>query len=183
MLLVKRLPLKYRETEGKKFFYLDIGSETHGRPSFRLWVSGRLAQKVTKDDQVHYFLEFPVVNAGIVKTEKGTLVLRPMPDSVAYNVMVSCGYRGKSSFEVVSPETAQVYPYKEYSSPRGNLGVSQGGIVVAPLGSIKVQWERSGRLYGATPSGVTIVHPDGRKETIDQVEDAEDLAELGQLIE
>lgn len=183
MLLVERLSLNYRETEGKKFFYLDIGSETHGRPSFRLWVAGRLVQEETKDNQVYYFLKFPVLNAGIVKTEKGTLVLRPMMDSIVYNVLVPCGYRGSSSFEVVSPEGAQVYPYEEYSSPLGNLGVSQGGIVVAPLGNIKVQWNRNGRLYGRAPSGVTTIYLDGREETIDRVEDVEDLNELDQLLE
>ena len=183
MLLVERLPLRYRETEGKKFFYMDIGSETHGRPSFRLWVSGRLVQQETKDNQVYYFLRFPVLDAGIVRTEKGTLVLRPIPDLIVYNILVPCGYRGYASFEVVSPEMALVYPYEEYHSPLGNLGVSQGGIIVAPLGSVKVQWERRGRLYGATPNGVTTIHPDGREETIDRIEDVEDLDELGQLLE
>lgn len=179
-MLVKRVNLKFKEAEGKQFFYVDMGSETHGRPSFRLWVSGRLVQKETKDSQVYYFLEFPVLNAGITRTEKGTLVLRPAQDTVTYNVLIPCGYRGDSYLEVVSPETTQVYLYEEYSSPRGNLGVSQGGIVVAPLGSIKVQWDRSGRLYGAAPSGVTIIYPNGREETIDRVED---LNELGQLLE
>jgi len=183
MLLVKRLSLNYRETEGRQFFYGDIGSEAHGRPSFRLWVSGRLVQKETKDSQVYYFLKFPVINAGIVRTEKGTLVLRPAQDTVTYNVLVSCGYRGSSSFEVVSPEMTQVYLYEEYSSPLGNLGVSQGGIVVAPLGSIKFKWERTGRLYGSAPTGITKLYPDGREETIDRVEDVEDLNELGQLLE
>src|SRR5690606_32106376 len=97
MLLVRRLPVEYKETEDKKFFYTDVGSETHGRSSFRLWVSGRLVQKEVKFNRDFYFLEFPVVNAGIVKTEKGTLVLRPMPGSVVYNVLVPCGYRGGSS--------------------------------------------------------------------------------------
>ena len=182
-MLVKRLPLNYRETDGKQFFYVDIGSEVHGRPSFRLWVSGRLVQKETKDNQVYYFLEFPVLNAGIARTEKGTLVLRPAQDNVTYNVLVPCGYRGGSSLEVVSPEMAQVYLYEEYSSPRGNLGVSQGAIIVAPLGSIRVRWERTGRLYGSVPTGITELYPDGREETIDRVEDSEDLNELSQLLE
>ena len=182
MLLVKRLSLNYRETEGRQFFYGDIGSEAHGRPSFRLWVSGRLVQKETKDSQVYYFLEFPVLNAGIVRTEKGTLVLRPLEDSITYNVLVPCGYRGGSSLEVVNPD-AQMFLYDEYSSPRGNLGVSQGAIIVAPLGSIRVRWERTGRLYGSAPTGITKLYPDGREETIDRVEDVEDLNELGQLLE
>ena len=180
-MLVERVRLKFREVEGKRFFYMDVGSETHGRPSFRLWVSERLVQKETKDSQV-YFLEFPVLNAGIARTEKGTLVLRPMLDSIVYNVLVPCGYRGSSSLEVVSPEMAQVYLYKKYSSPRGNLGVSQGAIIVTPFDSIKFKWDRSGRLYGAAPSGVTTIYPDGREETIDRVEDVEDLNELSQLL-
>jgi len=183
-MLVKEVNLKFKEAEGKRFFYMDVGSEVHGRPSFRLWVSGRLVQEEIKDDQIkHYYLKFPVINAGIVRTEKGTLVLRPAQDTVTYNVLVSCGYRGSSSFEVVSPEMTQVYLYEEYSSPLGNLGVSQGGMVVAPLGSIKFKWERTGRLYGSAPTGITKLYPDGREETIDRVEDVEDLNELGQLLE
>lgn len=176
-MLVKRVNLKFREVEGKRFFYMDVGSEVHGRPSFRLWVTQKLVQEEIKDNQIKHYLKFPV-NAEIVKTEKGTLVLRPAQDTVTYNVLIPCGYRGSSSLEVVSPETAQVYLYKEYSSPLGNLGVSKGGIVVAPLGSIKVQWDRSGRLYGAAPSGVTTIYPDGREETIDRVKDVEELSQL-----
>lgn len=182
-MLVKRVNLKFKEAEGKQFFYVDMGWEDHGRPSFRLWVSGRLVQKETKDSQVYYFLEFPVLNAEITRTEKGTLVLRPAQDTVTYNVLIPCGYRGDSYLEVVSPEMAQVYLYEEYSSPRGNLGVSQGAIIVAPLGSIKFKWERTGRLYGSAPTGITKLYPDGREETIDRIEDVEDVEELSRLLE
>ena len=151
-MLVKEVNLKFKEAEGKRFFYMDVGSEVHGRPSFRLWVSGRLVQEEIKDNQIKHYLKFPVINAGIVRTEKGTLVLRPTQNTVTYNVLIPCGYRGGSSLEVVSPEMSQVYLYEEYSSPRGNLGVSQGAIIVAPLGSIRVRWERTGRLYGSVPT-------------------------------
>ena len=182
MLLVKRLPLKYKETEGKKFFYMDVGSETHGRPSFRLWVTQKLVQEEIKDNQIKHYLKFPV-NAEIVKTEKGTLVLRPAQDTVTYNVLIPCGYRGSSNLEVVSPEMSQVYLYEKYSSPRGNLGISQGAIIVTPFGSIKFKWERKGRLYGESPTGITTIYPIGREETIDWVEDVEDIKELSQLLE
>ena len=182
-MLVKEVNLKFKEAEGKRFFYMDVGSEVHGRPSFRLWVSGRLVQEEIKDNQIKHYLKFPVINAGIVRTEKGTPVLRPTQNTVTYNVLIPCGYRGGSSLEVVSPEMSQVYLYEEYSSPRGNLGVSQGAIIVAPLGSIRVRWERIGRLYGSAPTGITKLYPDGREETIDRVEDVEDLNELGQLLE
>ena len=141
---------------------MDLGSETHGCPSFRLWVSQKLVQEEIKDDQIKHYLKFPVINAGIVRTEKGTLVLRPAQDTVTYNVLIPRGYRGGSYLEVVSPEMTQVYLYEEYSSLRGNLGVSQGAIIVAPLGSIKFKWERTGRLYGSAPTGITKLYPDGR---------------------
>jgi hypothetical protein len=178
-MLIKEVNLKFKEAEGKRFFYMDVGSEVHGRPSFRLWVSGRLVQEEIKDDQIkHYYLKFPVINAGIVRTEKGTLVLCPAQDTVTYNVLIPCGYRGSSSLEVVDPKTAQVYLYEKYSSPRGNLGVSQGAIIVTPFGSIKFKWERIGRLYGSAPTGITIIYPIGREETIDQVEDVKELSQL-----
>ena len=77
---------------------------------------------------------------------------------------------------------AQVYLYKKHSSPRGNLGVSQGAIIVTPFDSIKFKWERRGRLYGGSPTGVTIIYPIGREEIIDRVEDVEDVKELSQLL-
>ena len=181
-MLVERVNLKFKEVEGRQFFYLDVGSEDHGRPSFRLWVNRKLVQEEIKDDQIKHYLNFPVINAGVVRTEKGTLVLRPAQDTVTYNVLIPCGYRGSSYLEVLNPE-AQIFLYDEYSSPRGNLGVSQGAIIVVPLGSVQIRWERTGRLYGSAPTGITKLYSDGREETIDQVEDVEDLNKLGQLLE
>ena len=181
-MLVERVRLKFREVEGKRFFYMDVGSEDHGRPSFRLWVSQKLVQEEIKDDQIKHYLKFPVINAGIVRTEKGTLVLRPTQDTVTYNVLIPCGYRGSSYLEVLNPE-AQIFLYDEYSSPRGNLGVSQGAIIVIPLGSVRVRWERTGRLYGSAPTGITKLYPDRKEETIDLVEDVEDVKELSQQLE
>jgi hypothetical protein len=182
-MLVKRVNLKYKEAEERLLFYVDVGSEDHGRPSFRLWVSRRLVKQELRDNQVEYFVEFPILNAGVTRTEKGILVLRPALRTIVYNVLVPCGYRGSSSLEVVSPGGAQVYLYEEYSSPRGNLGVSQGAIIVVPLDSIKFKWERKGRLYGESPTGITAIYPIGKEETIDRVEDVEDVKELSQLLE
>jgi len=182
-MLVREVNLKFKEAEWKKFFYIDVGSEDHGRPSFRLWVNQKFVQEEIKDNQIKHYLRFPVLNAEIVKTEKGTLVLRPASKRIVYNVLVPCGYRGSSSLEVVDPMIAQVYLYEKYSSPRGNLGISQGAIIVTPFGSIKFKWERKGRLYGESPTGITTIYPIGREETIDWVEDVEDIKELSQLLE
>jgi hypothetical protein len=50
--------------------YIGVGSEGHGAPSFRLWVSKRLLADGRKS------ISFPI-NATIIKTGGGHLVLLP----------------------------------------------------------------------------------------------------------
>ena len=151
-----RIDVSFKENEhGDKFPYIDLGYETHGRISFRLWVSGRMVEK----DEDGYYLEFPM-KGKIERTEKGNLVLRPSDDYVVYFVFEPCGYRGSSSIKILSPET-EAFWFSEYSSPRGSLGVSLGALINAK-GSLKYRWEKTGRLYGSSPEGVTTITPDGK---------------------
>jgi len=159
------------------FWYIDVGSETHGRPSFRLWVSHRLVEATKREyycggSQEYFVVKFPA-RAFIKHTEKGNLVLKPSEDHITYNILVPCGYRGGSSFEVIEPKDAEVFEYRVYRSPRGSLGVSHGAlIVVKGQQKIIVKWHRSGRLYAAASQGVTVVHPDGKEETLDFLADS-----------
>jgi len=169
--------LQYKEDEQhNKYPYLDVGAEFHGRISFRLWVSGKLVQK---DEDGKDIIRFPL-QARIVKTEKGSLVLQPSQEHVVYDFLVPAGYRGDSRFEILAPDTVEVFKYKEYASPRGNLGISEGALVVVPGNApLKYKWFRSGRLYSSAPEGITILTPDGEEKEIDEVPDGlEALAEL-----
>jgi hypothetical protein len=171
-----RVNYKQNET-GEKFPYIDIGSEDHGRKSFRLWVSHKL---ITKEDEKE-IIKFPC-NAEIIQTEKGTLVMRPSENYIVHNIHVECGYRGGAEFEILEPKDVKVYEYRFFHSPRGNCGISRGALVVVPRGSVlKYRWARSGRTYGSPKRGIRIVFEDGKEENFEDIADG--LDELDKIKE
>jgi hypothetical protein len=172
---MKRYEVKYKEFEGTKFYYIDVGSGTHGKISFRLWISSKLVQR---DEEGSLFIESPL-NAQIVKTEKGNYVAKPGP-GVIYDVFVDCGYRGGAEFTIDDPEILQL-GYVAYRSPVGSLGVSRGALVYVPSGKpIIVRWKRTGRLYGSPAKGITKYYPDG---TVEELDDADDVSDLKSALE
>jgi len=154
-----------KQIEGKTFFLWRVGSEDHEKPSFCVWVSPRL---VETDEDGEPFITLPASNVDLQKGKKD-FILRPGNRNL-FNVFVRCGYRGSSQVSILSP--GEVYHYYVFSSPRGNLGVSQGALVLTTEDSVKFSWERTGRLYGATPTGTSIIHLDGTEEQIESEEDA-----------
>jgi len=177
-------PVSFKETPDGRFPYLDIGSETHGRPSFRLWVSGRLITRKVRDKQVKHYVVFPA-KAKIKETARGTRVLVPDENYICYDIYVPCGYRGCSSFKILEPKDAKAYRYSSYRSPRGNLGISFGALVVVSKGTaLKYSWRRAGRTYGNPKEGITFVMPDGKTQELDSLEDGlEELEQLKQLLD
>jgi hypothetical protein len=161
--------------EGKVFYYCPFGSETHGTPSFILWVSSKL---VEKDEEGRDYLKFPAVNAKIIKTDKGNYVLKKIDGWITYNVGVRCGYRGSSSYKLINPIGDEIQiVYRVYESPRGNLGISKYGIISTRQDPLRISYERTGRLYGEPDKGILIYYSDGRIEEITDIDD-EDLNEL-----
>jgi len=172
--------IKFKEDEkGQKFPYVEIGNESHNRASFRLWVSARLLTK--KDDS--YELTFPVQNAKIHRTAKGSLVLRPEEGWTVHQIYVPCGFRGESSLEILEPEGLETFEYRSYSSPRGNLGISTGALVNTETDqTVKYSWDRSGRLYGGASHGISILMPDGTVKEFDEVPDGLESLKLEEEI-
>ncbi len=171
---MSRISIKFNEYDGKKFYYADFGSETHGRTSFRLWVSSKLVQKDNETGKE--YIEFPL-KAVIIETEKGTKVLKPSSDTFVFDIFVPCGYRGGSNYEILS-DTISEHRYYMFESPRGNLGVSVGGLIVTKQDKIKIKWNRTGRTYGTPAKGYRMYYYDGRVEEIDNLEEMDDLKEL-----
>jgi hypothetical protein len=175
--MVKRYEVKYKEFEGTKFYYIDVGSGAHRKVSFRLWLSSKLVQR---DEKGSLFIEFPL-SAQIVQTEKGNYVAKPGP-GIIYDVYVYCGYRGDAEFQVETddPENLQL-DYVVYRSPVGSLGVSRGALVYVPSGKpIIVLWWRTGRLYGSPAKGISKYYPDG---TVEELDDADDVSDLRNALE
>lgn len=169
---MKRRDVQYKEIDGNRFYYIDVGSGAHGKVSFRLWLSDKLVQR---DENGLLFIEFPL-QARIVKTEKGNYVAKPGP-GIIYDVFVDCGYRGDAEFmvETDDPEILQL-GYVVYGSPIGSLGISRGALVYVPSGKpITVRWKRTGRLYGSAPKGITKYLPDGTIEELDGTDDIGDI--------
>jgi len=170
--------LSVKKVDGRNFYYIDFGSETHGRTSFRLWIHASLVLK----DKEKPFIKFPVQAARIDQGKSSkTLILRPDSNFWVTDFYIPCGYRGSSSF-MVKESGIIVHPYYIYMSPRGNLGVGQGALFQVPanLEAITVFWKKTGRLYGDPPSGSIILYKDGRVEELQECDlcEIEDLGEI-----
>jgi len=163
--------IEVKEVEGKKFYYVDFGYEVHGKTTFRLWIHPVIVKTMPQNDIDEFQLVFPVRNARIEKTEKGNIVLKPYEDWNVFKIGVSCGYRGSSDFEVLEPKDVEIFPYYEYESPRGNLGISKFALVNAQASKLKVKWIKTGRLYGQPSEGLKIYYADGKIEDIENLPD------------
>lgn len=168
-----RLKIYKKETPEGIFYFADLGSELHGRISFRLWVSSHL---VERDEYGDEFVSLPA-RAVIIQTPKGNWVLKSSDKHLTFAVGRECGYRGGSEYKILTPVKTEVQ-FEVWSSPRGNLGVSRYALVSVQTENmpLKYKWERYGRLYGSKPVGITIVEKDGTTSTIDGVDEIDDIA-------
>lgn len=155
------------DENGNKYPFLDIGSERHGKVSFRLWVEKELLSK----SEGHYFVFFPI-RATLEKTSKGSLVLRKSQKFYTYDILVECGFRGGSEFEVIVAHKR--FDYKIYESEVGSLGISAGALIVSEKKQIKYKWRKTGRLYGKKAYGLTILKSNGESENFDLLPDGQE---------
>jgi hypothetical protein len=148
-----------KEVDGQVFYFCKVGKETHGKPSFILWVNPKLI------DLNKNYIAFPV-NATLVKGSKD-YILKPTsnPNLWVFNIWVECGYRGSSNFEILTPYTQKV-DYYEYKSPTGSLGVSKGALVETTEPYVKIKFSRTGKTYGKPKSGIMIFKRDGSIEEL-----------------
>jgi hypothetical protein len=135
--------------------YIGVGSEGHGAPSFRLWVSKRFLTDGRKS------ISFPIPNATIIKTGGGHLVLIPSETHRVLKVIVPT--RSSKIISVQPEASTEVYRFKVYQSPTGSLGVWAGALIVAPLGeAVRVEWERLIKKFrwSVITRGFSIIYPD-----------------------
>jgi hypothetical protein len=153
-----------KEVNEKEFFFIKMGKETHGKPSFILWVSPKLI------DQSKSYISFPI-NAQLIKGNKD-YILKPTNNSHLYvfDIWVECGYRGSSNFEILTPYNLVVY-YYEYKSQLGSLGVSKGALIETTETQVKIRFSRSGKTYGKAKEGILVFKRDGTVEELPSSED------------
>jgi len=101
--------------------------------------------------------------------------LKPSYNFVTFRIFIKCGYRGSSGFEILSDHET-CFEYREYSSPRGSCGISNGALISIKCDDLplKIKWYRSGRLYGAAAEGISILHANGIEEELDELPDGLD---------
>jgi len=155
-----RVVLIERQAEGKVFYLWKVGQEEHDRPTFHIWVNPKLVGKDGEDA----FIELPLSGVELQRGKKN-LILKPGNRNL-FNVFVRCGYRGDSRITILSP--GEVYYYYIFSSPRGNLGISQGALVLTSEDFVKFSWTRTGRLYGNIPEGISVIRLDGTEEQVEE---------------
>jgi hypothetical protein len=169
-----------KTAEGQTYYYCYIGSETHGKPTYTMWVSKSLLKA---DETGRLYLEFPIHNCNIAVGKKPSTLILKHGGLNLYRFVIECGYRGDSYIHesLTDGEDIQTFYFYEYASQRGSLGVSQGVLCLTRANKIKIKWHRNGRLYGKPSSGISILYVDGRIEQLSDVEE-EDLAELQEEI-
>ncbi|MBD3195333.1 MAG: hypothetical protein GF317_09775 [Candidatus Lokiarchaeota archaeon] len=169
----KKVVSFHTDEKGNKYPYVDIGKGRHSKIFFRLWISKEL---ISESNNRHY-IYFPIM-ATIEETDKESLVLKVSDKFTTYDIFVKCGFRGHGEFEILSPYKEK-FDYKIYHSQLGNLGISGGALVTSSENTIKYRWEKSGRLYGKSNHGITIINQDGKVSEIDEIPDGlEALDEL-----
>ena len=155
-----KLYVTEQNIDGKTFYMAKIGLEAHYKPSYIMWVHHNF---VKTDEYGRFYIEFPVLNCQLVPGKKETtLILRP-GDQILYKLTIECGYRGNSNIDEIETdgEEYQVFKYYEFASERGNLGVSEGVLILTQANPVKVYWSRDGKLDGKAPAGVTVLYKDG----------------------
>lgn len=168
--VIKELTPEHKIVENNVFYYIPWGKEGHGRISFITWINRKLINEEGK-------IIFPLYGK-LIKTEKGNLVIRPDEEEKCwiFPVQARCGFRGSSIIELLSPPDAQLLKYYIYSSPRGNLGISEGALVITPKFPVKFHIKYTGRLYGDPPREFVIIedtnlNPVISSENLDDIKD------------
>lgn len=160
--------IKEKEVENKKFYCIEIDD---ARSTHRVWVNPFYFHDEIEGKQLKKYFLGVFRNARIEKTQKGTLVIKKGTNNIFF-VRIKCGYRGTSTFEILS-NALSVHKFYYRHSQNGSLGVSEMGIIETPEDYVKIQWKRTGRLYGEPSRGVSVIKLDGSVVKLDDISDEE----------
>ncbi len=101
--------------EGAKFYYANFGTD---KQAIRLWISSKF---IKKDESRKEFVKFPVRKCQLVKTDKGSYILKK-GDGILYDLFYN-GYKVQNSVEVEPSPDIVV----EYEVQKGVSGRVSGG--------------------------------------------------------
>lgn len=158
-----KLGAYFKEAEGKKYYYVAVGSGEYRRTVYRIWCKPEF---FTPD----WWLELPMKGVNLKEGKSKNNLILQKGDKNLYIVEIYPGYRGEGWItDIEAGEDAKVWRFPLYQSERGNLGIGEGAIILTSANRVKVSWGRSGRLYGDNPVGATIYTING--EEIEEIED------------
>jgi len=131
----------------ENFKMFSWGNQTHGRPSFLLFVF----ETLLTDNK----LQFPL-KARIKKTQNNIMLL-PYDETVVFDVFVTCGYRGSSDINIITKYNIAI-PYYKYRSQLGNLGISQGYLIETNITDLPliIEYKKTGKTYGEPKFGIIL---------------------------
>jgi hypothetical protein len=163
---IRRISVSPAHLWGKEYFVAKVGRVSHFKPAMLLYVH----QSLVKQSETGLYVEFPA-KAEIRRTaQKDIFILLPSEDMITYYIYVKPGFRGMGLINKVLPSTAKVIEVWDYESEQGSLGKGTiAFITVTKDISVMIEWERTGRLYGSPGRGITVYHPDGTVEELDNV--------------
>lgn len=164
---------KYPYFEDKSLNITFIGAR--GGKSRIIYVSGRLVKTADDGKEIVEFerispIALKLQDAKLVKTEKGTLVIKYEEGSTLYVIEIPSGFRGGVDTKVVNGECIETVVLR---SPAGSLGIVDH---VFCNGNTEILYKISGRtrtagygslekLFGENLSGKIVVK-DGKVEII-----------------
>jgi hypothetical protein len=169
---ILEINIQEKEAEGVKFYYVDISSS---RANFRVWINPNYYKNELEGKLKNRYMIGILRNARIEKTSKGSIVVKKGNNNIFF-IRVKCGFRGDSEFKVLS-SAVNVIEFGYKHSPNGSLGVSACGLVETAEDHIKLEWKRSGRLYGEPSKGISIIKVDGTIQKLDGIK-TEEIKEI-----
>jgi hypothetical protein len=160
------------ERNGVIYYFSKFGSETHGKPSFILWISSKLIDPESES------LVYPL-RAKLIQGNKN-LVLKPVEidNDYIFEVHSRAGFRGQSTIEILEPQDAVMLKFYQYHSPLGNLGISECGLILTPRFPIKLKVSRTGRTYDEPKNFNVIVWDNTLEYDILITEDPDEIDQL-----
>jgi hypothetical protein len=170
---ILEIEVNEKEAEGVKFYYTEIVSS---RASFKVWINPNYYKNELERNLKNSKYTIGILkNARIEKTSKGSIVIKRGSNNVFF-IKVKCGFRGDSEFKILS-NVVNVIEFGYKHSPNGSLGVSACGLIETAEDYIKIEWKRSGRLYGQPSKGVSVIKIDGTIQKIDGIK-SEEIQEI-----
>jgi hypothetical protein len=194
------------EVEEKNGRYMAIvGHEDHGRPSYKIWCN-RNIKPFEKEEYGIMGKYVALTGTKVVPTKSKSPKSKNLIPAKGWNttmVSVPAGYRGESIFKIyrserdenpieevdyfgrvpwisiIETEDIIIVPFARFYSERGSLGIEVGAVISTTLPHFLIEWERSGRTYGAPKNGVSIVYPaEGKIFHYEEIgiEDIEDIS-------